>query len=311
MLNRITVLLFTGLIAVALLFAGHAAAENAIDEPVPDAEASEDAAMAAPSEAAPAAPDAPATKPESRADWNKQLNAILLVNRVVNDVRDKAGKRHQLLTAYLRQTRQMDAYKASDFAQTPDEKNVPLTYEDAVGIGLERIEENPSIATYEHQNQDVSKLKTLAASYTWLGKSSWDEARDAAIDVPRMEAFVKDADKWDAFLDFVDKAMGEEDASRAAREQELANAKLTREEELQRKKEQLEAERAEQLAEIRSKHEADMQREWDRRVQVYQLETDRVRARNEYKSYRYGRYYYPDGNYYKSRYYRRYNNYRW
>lgn len=222
-----------------------------------------------------------------------RLNALKALNSAVANVKRKIDYRLSFLDPFLKNeqlmgeflkyrtkkeasaTTQPDAPKRGDWSDSAAEpsKGVPLTFADALELAT-HMELETGLQKAMSTTTDISMLLKQEQSLEAISRKNFDAALAGIIDVEYKIDFLKETERWDAFMEWAGQDLERRDLEEADRKQAMHDAADQRERDRQAalaqreaEKEQRERERAEKLEE-----------RWQRKVEAYQLQTERVRA---------------------------------
>jgi len=181
--------------------------------------------------------------------------------------------------------------KTRNWSDAPRDQDadVPLTYEDAYALALE-YETETNLADARNTEDDLESLQTSKDAWESIAQKKFPQAIGSIMDVERKVQFIRDTDRWDAFVTWAEAEFDRREIEEKEEAERLAQ-------ERQEKMEQEEIERAErenqrrlEREEYERKRAEKVERKWQRKVEAYQLETERDAARTG-DSYMY----YPNG----------------
>ncbi len=222
-----------------------------------------------------------------------RINSLKALNSAVANVKRKIDYRLSFLDPYLKNeqlmgeflkyrikkqeaaTTQPEAPKRGDWSDSAREpsKVVPLTFADALELATD-MELETGLQKAMATTTDISMLLKQEQSLEAISRKNFDAALAGIIDVEYKIDFLKDTERWDAFMEWAGQDLERRDVEEAQRQQAMRDAADQREVDKQRalaqrqaEKEQRERERAERL-----------EQRWQRKVEAYQLQTERLRA---------------------------------
>jgi colicin import membrane protein len=180
--------------------------------------------------------------------------------------------------------------KSRNWSDTPRDQDadVPLTYEDAYALALE-YETETNLADARNTEDDLESLQTSKDAWESIAKKKFPQAINSIMDVERKVQFIRETDRWDAFVTWAEAEYDRREEAEKEEAQRLAKEREEKMAEEERERAERENQRRLEREEYQRKRADEVERKWQRKVEAYKLETDRDAARTG-DSYMY----YPD-----------------
>ncbi len=160
----------------------------------------------------------------------------------------------------------------SDQARDPN-RAIPLTYEEVYELALEYETEN-NLAAARNTTRDRESLLRARESWDKIASEKFPQLLASIMDVERRVQFLRDTDRWNAFVEWAEAEYDRREEAARLKAEARTQQREQREADAAAARAQREAEREERE---RQKAEA-LEQEWQRKVEVYQLQTERIAA---------------------------------
>ena len=230
------------------------------------------------------------------------LNAMQLLNTTAGQIRGVAQMRQAFVDQYLAEKDLLAAYKAKKPSKeqvilaknwnedAAEGKQVPVTFEEAMQMAVIAEVNNGGID--DATSATAAQLPSLNQQAKAMEKLARDSFRDVLKTMGDVEAkanFIKDEKKWDDFIAWADAKMAADEAAAADEKAAMLEANRARVEaekaERKDRMAQLQTDKAARAAEREAQQQVALEQAWDRQVQAYELETQRIKAKRSTRRY--------------------------
>ncbi len=160
----------------------------------------------------------------------------------------------------------------SDHAENPD-RAIPLTYAEVYQMALDYETEN-NLAAARNTTRDRESLIRSRDSWDKIASEKFPDLIDAIMDVERRVQFLRETERWNAFVEW---AEGEYDRREEATRLK-AEARAQQREQRQADADAARAQRQAERDERERQKAEELEQQWQRKVEVYQLQTERIAA---------------------------------
>ncbi len=175
----------------------------------------------------------------------------------------------------------------SDRAQDPD-RAVPTTYAEVYQLVLDyEIENNLDAA--RNTTRDRESLLRSRDSWDKIASERFPDLIDMIMDVERKVQFLRETERWNGFVEWAE----EEYDRREEAERLKAEARAQQREQRQADADAARAQRVAEREERERLKAEELERQWQRKVEVYQLQTERIAAQTPETIY------YPTGRWWR------------
>jgi hypothetical protein len=179
---------------------------------------------------------------------------------------------------------------AGDWGEAPRDPNrdVPLTYEDAFKLALE-YEAETNLADARNTQDDAESLQSSKEAWDSIARDKFPKALAQIMEVERKVQFLKDTARWGDLQEWAEGEYERREAAEAERQEQLAQERESRDAEKDQENAERRAERLAQREADQRKRDEEVELRFQRNLEAYNAETERVRAKKGPESY-----YYPD-----------------
>ncbi len=224
-----------------------------------------------------------------------RVNALRAISAAVADVQRKVDYRLSFLDKYLKERELLAEFLKATMAPTAEgeekqepkvgdwrdqakdpDRAVPLTFTEAYSIALE-MELEAGLTKVLNTSADLGMLMKQEESLEATARKRFDTCIGGVFDVEKKIAFIKDTERWDDFVEWATEELAvREEEEKARQEALLAQADQRRDEQ-----ERLRAEREAAKEQAERDKAEEMEQRWQRKVEAYQLQTERIEARKQ------------------------------
>ena len=168
------------------------------------------------------------------------------------------------------------------------DRDVPLTYEDALELVIHYELEN-NLDAAMNTTQDKASLQASYDAWEKIAKGKFPKTITRIMEVERKVKFLKDTERWDAFMDWAEgEADVRDEAAAVAKEEQLAKNQANLDEAARNRAELAETRRQDAAERERLRDER-LEKKWNRQAEAYRLQSERIQAEAGPEQY-----YYPD-----------------